>query len=158
MTSHIESRLRFCTILFTRQWDIYRKSRRGRRLSGFESRCSEILRFDPSYLVRLFLQQALAATVGGAVLHLARVALLEPCWHQTPPHRRQHALIHRGFLSDTDKAEVNYMSWIKRDSRFQLVRAQVSILVPGEPHFSVFPCSNTPGKPSWNTGQVLGVL
>lgn len=69
-----------------------------------------------SYLVRLFLQQALAATVGGAVLHLAGVTLLEPCRHQTPAHRRQHALVHCGFLSNTDKAGVNYRSQIKSDS------------------------------------------
>lgn len=69
-----------------------------------------------SYLVRLLFQQALAAAVGGAVLHLARVALLEPRRHQTPTHRRQHALIHGGLLSDTDKAGVNYRSQIKSNS------------------------------------------
>lgn len=60
-----------------------------------------------SYLIRFLLQQALTATVRGAVLHLARVVLLEPRRHQTPPHRRQHAIIHCSSLSKSNKPESN---------------------------------------------------
>lgn len=98
-------------VQFKKTPTVRRSSKRADAKSDF---CLEISKGSCSYLVRLFLQQALAATVGGAVLHLTRVALLKPRRHQTPPHRCQHALVHRGVLSNTDKAKVNYRSHKKK--------------------------------------------
>ncbi len=50
------------------------------------------------HLVRFPLQYILTAAVAGAVMHLARVILLEPGRYQTPTHGGQHTLVHRSIL------------------------------------------------------------